>query len=64
MLNMRITQTKNLIMSKEGSIKRLDEDYMAFENKKGDKCKELSQLIHKSLEKIVDLRDKQRVELM
>lgn len=64
MLNMRITQTKNLIMSKEGAIKRLDEDYLAFENKKGDKYKELSVLIHKSLEKIVDLRDKQAEELV
>lgn len=52
MLNMRITQTKNLIQAKESSIKRIDEDFMSFESKKGDKYKELSQLIHKSLEKI------------
>ena len=51
-LNIRITQTKNLIMSKENQIKRLDEDYMTLENKKGDKYKELSVLIHKSLTKM------------
>lgn len=55
---MRITQTKNLIISKEGTIKRLDEDYMSLEHKKGDKYKELSVLIHKSLDKLVGLRDK------
>lgn len=46
-------------MSKESSIKRLDEDYMALENKKGDKFKELSKLIHKSLDKLSDLKVKQ-----
>lgn len=42
MLNMRITQTKHLITSKDSQIKKLDEDYMGYENKKGDKYKELS----------------------
>ncbi len=41
-MNMRITQSKNLIQAKEGQIKRLDEDYMALENKKVDRVKELS----------------------
>lgn len=57
-LNMRITQTKNLIQSKDSMIKRLDEDYMVLENKKSDKYKELSQLIHRSLEKMGELKDK------
>ena len=39
-------------------IKRLDEDYMVLENKKSDKFKELSQLIHKSLEKMGELKEK------
>ena len=60
---MRITQTKNLIVSKEGNIRRLDEDYMGLESKKGDKYRELSALIHKSLDKLVDLKEKQTVEM-
>ena len=36
-LNMRLQQTKNLIISKESQIKRLDEDHMGIENKKSDK---------------------------
>jgi hypothetical protein len=55
---MRLTQTKNLIISKESQIKKLDEDYMALENKKSDKYKDLSQLIHKSLEKMGELKEK------
>ena len=58
-LNMRLTQTKNLIISKESLIKKLDEDYMALENKKSDKYRELSQLIHRSIEKMSELKDRQ-----
>jgi hypothetical protein len=39
---MRLSQTKNLIISKESLIKKLDEDHMALENKKSDKYRELS----------------------
>jgi hypothetical protein len=63
MLNMRIHQTKNLITSKDSQIKKLDEDYMAFENKKGDKFKDLSLLVRRSLEKMGDLRDRQVEEM-
>jgi len=55
---MRLSQTKNLIASKESQIKRLDEDYMALENKKSDKYKELSALIHKSIDKMGELKEK------
>ena len=36
---------------------------MVYENKKGDKYKELSGLIHKSLEKIMELKTKQQEEM-
>ena len=36
---------------------------MALENKKGDKYKELSQLIHKSIEKLSELREKESEEM-
>lgn len=62
-LNMRLSQTKNLIISKESQIKRLDEDYMALENKKSDKYKDLSLLIHKSLEKMGELKEKQQIDM-
>jgi hypothetical protein len=55
---MRLQQTKNLILSKETQIRRLDEDYMSLENKKSDKYKDLSQLIHNSLDKMNELREK------
>lgn len=60
---MRITQTKNLIFSKESMIKKFDDDYMSLENKKSDKFRELSTLIHKSLEKMSELREKQNEEM-
>lgn len=63
MLNMRIHQTKNLITSKDSQIKKLDEDYMGYENKKGDRYKDLSLLIKRSLEKMGDLRDRQDEEM-
>lgn len=63
LLNMRLQQTKNLVISKESQIKRLDEDYMALENKKSDKYRELSQLIHKSLEKMGELKEKQQLDM-
>lgn len=62
-LNMRLTQTKNLIISKESLIKKLDEDYMALENKKSDKYRELSQLIHKSIEKMSELKERQTQDM-
>ncbi len=58
-LNMRLAQTKNLIFSKESLIKKLDEDHMALENKKSDKYRELSLLIHRSLEKMSELKERQ-----
>ena len=36
---------------------------MVYENKKGDKYKDLSTLIHKSLDKIIELRTKQAEEM-
>lgn len=57
-LNQKITQTKKLITQKEMFIRKYDEDYMAYENKKGDKFKDLSSLIHKSLSKMMDMREK------
>lgn len=63
MLNMRIQQTKNLIKSKDSHIKKLDENSMAYENKKADKYKDLCSLIKRSLEKMVDLREKQVEEM-
>lgn len=60
---MRLTQTKNLIISKESLIKKLDEDYMALENKKSDKYRELSQLIHKSIEKMSELKERQTQDM-
>jgi hypothetical protein len=36
---------------------------MALENKKSDKYRELSTLIHKSIEKMSDLREKQVEEM-
>lgn len=62
-LHAKYTQTRNLIQAKEQQIKRLDEDYMVYENKKGDKYKDLSTLIHKSLEKIGELKTKQQEEM-
>ena len=54
-LNSRIIQTRNLRLSKEAQIKRLDEDYMSLENRKSDKFKDLSVLIHKSMDKMESL---------
>lgn len=51
-LNVKLTQTKQLITSKEIAIRMLDEEYMALENKKGEKFADLSMLINKSLNKI------------
>lgn len=36
---------------------------MTLENKKSDKYRELSQLIHKSLEKMNELREKQNEDM-
>jgi hypothetical protein len=58
-----MTQTKKLIHSKEALIKKFDEDYMAYESKKGDKFRDLSILIHKSLDKMNELRIKQQLEM-
>ena len=55
-LHAKYTQTRNLIQAKEVQIKRLDEDYMVYESKKGDKYKDLSNLLHKSLEKISEMK--------
>jgi hypothetical protein len=52
-----------LIISKESLIKKLDEDYMALENKKSDKYRELSQLIHKSIEKMSELKERQTQDM-
>jgi hypothetical protein len=41
-LNMKLTQTRNLITAKDTQIKRFDEEHMLLENKKSDKAKELS----------------------
>ena len=62
-LNMRLSQTKSLIASKEAQIKRLDEDYMAIENKKSDKYRELSALVRRSLAKMGELREKQQLDM-
>lgn len=63
-LNMRLQQTKNLIGSKEQQIKRLDEDHMALENKKSDKYRELSHILHKSLDKASELKVKQHEDML
>jgi thiamine biosynthesis lipoprotein ApbE len=62
-LNGRILQTRSLIQSKEAQAKRLEEDFMQLENRKSDKYKELSALIHRSLDKIETLREKQNDDL-
>ena len=54
-LNSRIIQTRNLRLYKDAQIKRLDEDYMSLENRKSDKFKDLSVLIHKSIDKMESL---------
>jgi len=58
-----MTQTKNLIISKESQIKRLDEEHMLQENKKTEKARELSQLIHKSIDKVDNIRTKQNEDM-
>lgn len=51
-LNLRLSQTKNLIVSKESQIKRQDEDYMNLEGYKIERSRDLATLIHKSIDKV------------
>ena len=51
-LNLRLSQTKNLILSKESQIKRQDEDYMNLEGYKIERSRDLATLIHKSIDKV------------
>jgi hypothetical protein len=44
-------------------IKKFDDDHMSLENKKSDKFRELSTLLHRSLEKMNELKDKQNLEM-
>lgn len=60
---MKITQTKNLITSKDSQVKRFDEEHMLLENKKSDKSKELSNMLHKSIEKVDAIRSKQNEDM-
>ena len=60
---MKITQTKNLITAKDSQVKRFDEEHMLLENKKSDKSKELSTMLHKSIEKVDAIRSKQNEDM-
>lgn len=60
---MKITQTKNLITAKDSQVKRFDEEHMLLENKKSDKSKELSNMLHKSIEKVDAIRSKQNEDM-
>ena len=57
-LNMKFSQTKNLISAKDSQIKQFDEEHMLLEKKKTDKAKELSNMLHKSIEKVDAIRIK------
>ena len=52
-----------LIDTKDGQIKRLDEDYCALESKKSDRYRDLSTIIHKSFDKISSIKVKQEEEM-
>ena len=62
-LNLRLTQTKNLIISKEAQIKRHDEDHMNLEGQKLERTRDLAGLINKSIEKVENIRTRQELEM-
>jgi len=55
-LDMRILQTKKLIEAKEFQIRQMQENFLSQELLKADKWQELSELMHKSISKVVILR--------
>ena len=63
-LNMRILQTKNVIAAKDTQIKRLDEEYMGVERRKGEREKELRALVKRSLERLGEMRERQQEEML
>lgn len=60
---MKISHTKNLISAKDSQVKQFDEEHMLLENKKTDKARELSTMLHKSIEKVDALRVKQNEDM-
>lgn len=44
-------------------MRRLEEDHAGFENRKSDKFKELSALIHRSIDKVEAIRVKQNEDM-
>ena len=62
-LNMKMTQTKNLISAKDSQVKRFDEEHMLLENKKTDKANELSHMLRKSIDKVDAIRLKQNDDM-
>ena len=56
---MKIKQTRKLVESKEHQIRQMEENNHSQEVFKADKLQELSELMHKSIEKISAIREKQ-----
>lgn len=62
-LNLKIQSIKLLINAKESQKKKLDEDVISLESRKGDKYVELGQLVEKSRARLVEIRTTQQAEM-
>ena len=62
-LDMKIKQTKKLVEAKEYQIRQLDENNQTQEVMKADKLQELSELMHKSISKVDNIRERQTSEM-
>ena len=57
---MRMKQTQRLIEAKEYKIRQMEENNLSQELMKTDKWQELSNLMHKSISKVKDLKRKNK----
>ena len=62
-LNLKIQSIKQLISAKEAHKKKLDEDTVSLESRKGDKYVELGQVVQKSKARLNEIRTTQQAEM-
>jgi hypothetical protein len=61
-LDMRISQTQKLIEAKDYKIRQMEENNLSQELMKADKWQELSDLMHKSISKVNNIRSHNKKE--
>ena len=60
---MKIQSIKQLINAKETHKRKLDEDTISLENRKGDKYVELGQVVQKGKSRLNEIRTTQQAEM-